>query len=256
MNPGELIFFPPGLIHTTRVESDECSTSLSLQFAFPNPVGYIKEFHNFLISDVIGASKCFLDHFNAWLFGEQIPTQDASAEANRRFCDQEFARIDADGSGVITREEAEKHLSGLRTRMIDGSGGGLVEDDLGLESDSFMEAHDSSRDGIVSKAEFDAVVFALWTPRMAQVSRMWARPRPITYFFRADVNNDEYVTQEELAETYPDADWEQMLLNDDDGDGRIFQGEFHVRGVFVIQVYFLFLTHHCGLLFFGYFLFG
>jgi hypothetical protein len=42
LTAGEMIFFPPGMIHTTRAVGPECSTSLSLQFGSPNPVMYIK----------------------------------------------------------------------------------------------------------------------------------------------------------------------------------------------------------------------
>ncbi len=225
LEPGELMFFPPGMIHTTRAVGPECSTSLSLQFAAPNPVMYIKEFSADLVSDVIGASKCYLDHFNAWLFGDRMPAVDADSATLRSFCDAKFAEMDKDASEAISRPEALLFFAGLHS---DGSSaGGLIIDDSELDADSFLQAHDTNNDGLVSKSEFDAVVFALWTPRMAQVALAVNKPQAVSYFFRADADSDDYITEAEMKAVYPETVWSHVMRYDDDGDGKLFQGEFH-----------------------------
>ena len=222
--PGELMFFPPGMIHTTKAVGPECSTSLSLQFASPNPVQYLKEFSTDLVSDIIGASKCYLDHFNAWLFGDRLPARDASPAALRVFCDLKFAEMDLDKSEAISPAEALVFYTAMHA---DGSSaGGLIVDDAGLDADSFVLAHDTNQDGLVSKHEFDALVFALWTPRMAQVAVAVNKPQAVSYFFQADGDGDDYITRAEMGAAFPDADWLHLLQYDDDRDGRIFQGEF------------------------------
>lgn len=240
MNPGELIFFPPGLIHTTRVESEECSTSLSLQFASPNPVEYLKTFQAYLISDIIGASKCFLDQFNAWLFGEQLPNQEGTAEANALFAEAEFTSIDTDGDGFLSKAEVTDHFQELSERLMEGSGGGLVTEKrsliLPLDVESFIHVHDVDHDGKVSAAEFKDTVMKHWTPQMARVTTLWAAPRPVAYFFQADADGNDYVTKAEFQKAFPGRPWAEVLEYDDNGDGKLFQGEFetHLKALYKV----------------------
>ena len=223
LKAGEMMFFPPGLIHTTKAVGPECSTSVSLQFAEPNPVLFVKEFSNYLISDVIGASKCFVDHFNMWLFGDYMPNKDASPQSNIEFIESRWKELDKDRSGVVTKKEALAYMKKHATI----SGGGLIEDSPELDMESFWAAHDTNGDGVISKPEFAQTVHTYWTPRMAQVALAWDAPRPISFFLDADKNGDEYLTEEELKETFPKVKWSSIMNYDDDGDGKLFQGEFN-----------------------------
>ena len=225
MHPGEVIFFPPGLIHTTRAVGPECSTSFSMQFASPNPVEYVKEFAPDLISDIVGASRCFVDHFDNWLFGDSIPNREGTPEANKRSADRIFADMDADGSGLISADEATTHFTAILEDV--GSAGGLVSDDPQLDVVSFVLAHDTDGDGKVSRAEYDVVLEKLWTPRMASIAAVTEKPNTVSYFYDADKDSNDYVTEAEMKAAFPDINWSDVLQYDDDGDGRLFQGELH-----------------------------
>jgi Ca2+-binding EF-hand superfamily protein len=174
---------------------------------------------------VIGASKCYVDHFNAWLFGASYPTVKALPSELRVFADAKFLDFDQDNSGAISPAEALDYLRELLEER--GSPGGLIKDDPQLDADSFFLAHDANNDGLVSKAEFDSVLFALWTPRMAKVAAATSKTQPVSFFFRADENSDDYVTEEEMRKAYPLVKWSAVLVYDDDKDGKLFQGEFH-----------------------------
>lgn len=180
-----------------------------------------------MVSDVIGASKCYVDHFNSWLFGDPFPTALASPNRLRVFADRKFAQMDRDSSGSISAGDALEFFRELQDGR--SAAGGLIKEDPQLDTDSFFVAHDTNTDGLVSKAEFDSVLFALWTPRMAKVAAATSRTQPVSYFFQADENGDDYVTEEEFQKAYPDIAWSAVLEYDDDSDGKLFQGEFHAH---------------------------
>ncbi len=174
---------------------------------------------------MIGASKCYVDHFNAWLFGASFPTPDARPSDLRQFADSRFEEMDADQSGAISLEEALVFMRELQQER--GSPGGVIKDDPQLDADSFLLAHDTNTDGLVSKSEFDSILFSLWTPRMAKVAAATSKTQPVSFFFKADGNSDDYVTEEEFRKAYPHISWSAVLEFDDDKDGKLFQGEFH-----------------------------
>jgi hypothetical protein len=92
-----------------------------------------------LVSDVIGASKCYVDHFNAWLFGASYPTAEASPNQQRAFADAKFPEMDRDRSGAVSYDDALGFFRALQLER--GSPGGLIVDSPELDAESFILAH-------------------------------------------------------------------------------------------------------------------
>ena len=86
--------------------SDECSQSLSVAFAH-NPVFYIGNFSENLVSDVIMVGRCFSESWNKILFATHILAFDhvdaqSNAEDLFKFIDSnQDGQIDANGNGLF-----------------------------------------------------------------------------------------------------------------------------------------------------------
>lgn len=167
LRAGEAIFFPPGMIHTTRVVSDECSMSFSLQFTDPSPVHFVRDWHQTLLQQ--GCETCFEDSWNYWLFGGRRLNSSATRQDNVAACSHVFALLDANGDGAVDAAEMRQHLS-VNAPAYGSSERGEQFADIDTDADSFIRLHDRDGDARVTYAEFAWVCHDAWTPRALRVA--------------------------------------------------------------------------------------
>lgn len=137
--------------------------------------------------------------------------------------DHAFTRIDADGNGQITEQEAvEAAKTRHERRGMQGRRGEQIDPQQRWER--WLEHQDANGDGVISKDEFNG---------------------PEHAFTRLDANEDGQITQEEALATparrggdggpghermNPEERWARMLEHlDADGSGTISQDEFPGR---------------------------
>ncbi len=207
VSAGYTLFFPPGMIHSTRVVSDQCSLSLSLPLFEPSPVEYLAAFSEHLSGDLPMAGRCFADSWNKWFFGESIPAWSASVVALEDFANRLFPHIDADNSTLLSPEEIQNYFA-HRPPLMSTEDANVVSVAANLLQQlaavNFLEAHDWNRDGLVSRGEFAAPLFALWRQLFSQ-----AVVRTV-YMVPIDTNLDNRITKSELLAAFPDKTFESL----------------------------------------------
>ena len=175
--PGEAVFFPTSWLHETRnlngTDSsssgsglDGCSLSLSLQWRYPFPVGFIRDFAPRLVR-AKETHFCF-EHWAPFITGDvdgvrrlafPVLSADASAQpaarrALRRTIRTQFSAMDGDGDGFVTLSEKTAHFERVwRTEM---QAGALVEFEPSYEAADWLAFHDEKVEA--SQAMSDAEV--------------------------------------------------------------------------------------------------
>ena len=198
LEPGEAVFFPTSWLHETRnlppttgggnqesaaesrqtgrtAAGDEgdgaqacsgsgeacgngCSLSLSLQWRYPFPVGFIRDFAPrllraqethfcfqhwapFITGDVDGVRRLALPVLQAAAGGERL--QREAERSMRRRIRQQFARMDVDGDGFVS--QAEKAADLQQIRRAEQKAGALVEFEPDFEAADWISFHDEPR---------------------------------------------------------------------------------------------------------------
>lgn len=149
LKAGDQVFFPPGMIHGTKVMSDECSMSLSLQFSDPSPVKYVSAWADQLQT----LSGCWTDYWNYWTFGVAGLESDGSKEQNKEECLQLFVQFDISKDGFISKREIATALKTNPTYM-DALNDGDQFKDVRNDADSFIRLHDANGDNRVDAEEY------------------------------------------------------------------------------------------------------
>lgn len=199
LEPGEAVFFPTSWMHETRnvapttaagheepaagryhqsgsaaaaavrrdggsSESGEdrmdgCSLSLSLQWRYPFPVGFIRDFAPrllrakethfcfehwapFITGDVDGVRRLAFPLMQAVSSGSQRKQLDAERWLLRRIREQ-FVRMDADADGFVTMKEKASDLAEIR--RAEKGAGALVEFEPHFEAADWISFHDEPR---------------------------------------------------------------------------------------------------------------
>ncbi len=136
-----------------------CSLSLSLQWRYPFPVGFIRDFAPrllrarethfcfqhwapFITGDVDGVRRLAFPVLEAASTGNQRKLDDAGRVMRRRIRDQ-FARMDADGDRFVTEHEKAADLKEIR--RAEQEAGALVEFEPGFEAADWISFHDEPR---------------------------------------------------------------------------------------------------------------
>jgi hypothetical protein len=209
VSAGYTLFFPPGMIHSTRVVSEQCSLSLSLPLFEPSPVEYLAAFSEHLAGDAPMAGRCFVDSWNKWFFGESIPGWSASVVAMEDFANRLFPLIDGDNSTLLSSAEIQLYFA-HRAPLMSTEDANVVPVDRTLLQQlaavNFLETHDWNRDGLVSRGEFNAPLFAVWRQPFAQLV-----VRTI-YMVPIDTDMDNQITRSELQAAFPDKSFESSGL--------------------------------------------
>lgn len=113
LTPGQAVIWPPGYLHETKTfqpADGECGTAMTLQFAFPQPVQFLRAFLPRLsLSAEVG--QCVARTWTAYaLFfvsGIKPSPKDAMIETQK---DAILSHVDADKDGQITVEETKDFL--------------------------------------------------------------------------------------------------------------------------------------------------
>lgn len=138
---------------------DGCSLSLSLQWRYPFPVGFIRDFAPrllraqethfcfehwapFITGDVDGVRRLAFPVLEAASTGSQRKLHDAERAMRRRIRDQ-FVRMDADGDGFVTKKEKAADLKEIR--LVEQDAGALVEFEPGFEAADWVFFHDEPK---------------------------------------------------------------------------------------------------------------
>eukprot|EP00003_Mantamonas_plastica_P028975 TRINITY_DN6782_c0_g1_i2.p1 TRINITY_DN6782_c0_g1~~TRINITY_DN6782_c0_g1_i2.p1 ORF type:complete len:344 (-),score=126.31 TRINITY_DN6782_c0_g1_i2:3-1034(-) len=144
MNAGDVVFFPPGMVHETKGVSDGCALSFSLQFNDPPPVKYLKAFKKRLLW---GPSKhCFVEYWNTWMFGDPTPRSDGTARSNRMEAMSLFMAIDRNEDEQLDQEELLAYFKTIKNRRGDLKTQHEVERDVR----NFMMFQDEQGKGYVT----------------------------------------------------------------------------------------------------------
>lgn len=188
LEPGEAVFFPTSWLHETRnlppttagsngraaaeAEGDGaqacsgggetcgngCSLSLSLQWRYPFPVGFVRDFAPrllraqethfcfehwapFITGDVDGVRRLALPVLQAAAAGER--TQRDAERSMRRRVRQQFDRMDADRDGFVSQHEKAADLQQIR--RAEQEAGALVEFEPDFEAADWISFHDEPR---------------------------------------------------------------------------------------------------------------
>merc|ERR1711991_732211 len=217
MKPGDQLFFPPGMIHGTKVVSDECSMSLSLQFSDPSPVHYVKNWKDALTTEVQGASSCFHDYWNYWMFG--VDELNSNGDTNDVECPGLFHQFDRNSDGFVDSDEMKAALlenPSYSHSLNDGDSFKDPENDVL----SFIRLHDKNEDG------------KLWGPSLKRGSNRFLRNqrmgREFDTLWQRLRGNEPDVTQEMWEDAFPRSQlWDAVThFMDRNGDGVIDDEEF------------------------------
>mmetsp|Transcript_6349 Transcript_6349/g.13868 ORF Transcript_6349/g.13868 Transcript_6349/m.13868 type:complete len:574 (+) Transcript_6349:73-1794(+) len=162
---GAAVVWPPGYLHETKTlppEDGMCGSSLTLQFAFPQPVQFIRAFlPRLALSSEVGQCIWKAWGYYAYFFVSNIkPTTNGTVIQGQ--LNQIFRSIDTDGNGNITVEETRTFFSGrselIRLQAANHKAG---NHDLFFrrKAEDTVAYHDMNEDNVVSKQElWDSLV--------------------------------------------------------------------------------------------------
>lgn len=144
LKPGDGLFFPPGMIHETKNEADECTSSVTFQFDAPFAARFYKQF--------FPRVRQTADIHEVWVII------------------REWARLgmegDERGKGALYAEAREAKELGDHFQKLDRDRDGVVSalelQSLGAHAKDMVAWHDEDRDGFVSLDEFREG-FAFWS---------------------------------------------------------------------------------------------
>jgi hypothetical protein len=173
LEAGEAVFFPTSWMHETRsldLEPDDagdaddgagagdsrCSLSLSLQWRYPSPVSFIRDFAPrllrarethfcfehwapFITGNVDGVRKLAFPVMNAAMEGGQSAQREAEQQMRQRVRKM-FATMDVNGDGFVTGPEKVAHFENVRRKET--AAGALVEFEPEHEAADWIVFHD------------------------------------------------------------------------------------------------------------------
>jgi len=170
LKPGGAIIWPPGYLHETRTlppADGECGTAITLQFAFPQPVQFLRAFlPRLALSAEVG--QCLGFEGKAWgdyayMFVKGIkpnPKQENMQKQKETI----LKTLDSDGDGKITVDEVIKHFkSGQASPGLAGRKESYSKKDFELFyrflAEDTVAYHDKDDDMVVSTQElWDSLV--------------------------------------------------------------------------------------------------
>ena len=164
LEPGEAVFFPTTWMHETRTLEGRCSLSLSLQWRYPFPVGFIRDFSPRLLR-AKETHFCY-EHWAPFITGDvdgirriALPVLRARGQSERRTAQramerqiqERFREMDEDGDGFVTASEKASHFA--HVLRAETERGALVEFDTAFEAVDWIAFHDEP----VAEAAPDAI---------------------------------------------------------------------------------------------------
>lgn len=154
LTPGDSMFFPPGMIHSTRVEDGvKSSTSISVQIGVPLPDKYLVEYMTHFLDHEHGPATCFVHEYNKWMFGATLPESKGSDVENKVYVLALFGRVDANDDGKLDVDE----LTAWYGRVD-------LNEQPSVDAEKFLVFNDHNKDGFVTRNEF-AQSMKKWTRR-------------------------------------------------------------------------------------------
>lgn len=165
LRPGQAVIWPPGYLHETKTlppADGECGSAITLQFAFPQPVQFLRAFLPRLsLSAEVG--QCVARTWGAYahLFVGGIKVSH-KADAMKTQKDTILAKVDANKDGQITVDEVVKHFqSGGASRDLEGRAQMFSDTKLFHQflAEDTVAYHDMDGDMVVSSQElWDSLV--------------------------------------------------------------------------------------------------
>ncbi|CAK9013894.1 unnamed protein product [Durusdinium trenchii] len=152
LQPGDGLFFPPGMVHETKNVGDLCTSSVTFQFNQPYAARFYRSFFpRIRFTADIGESWALIREWaRLGMSGDEKGKGDSYEKARqKKDLEKHFGWLDKDQNGLLTLPELAKALH---------------------SPSSGLAWHDSNRDGAVSLEEFQDG-FAFWSAVTAEAVR-------------------------------------------------------------------------------------
>lgn len=183
LNPGEILAFPPGMIHSTRVVSEECSVSLSVAFMH-NPMIYVDRWSENLVADM-QVGRCYPESWNKILFGVHVVRFDDSDGSIEDRAAEIFSEMDANKDSIVDKTEAEAYFKS-QEGVNPHDDLNVVEKDSSIVAASFLQFHSGA-----TKERLNETYHRIWSEFFQQ----WSNHALIFPYVDTDLSNDISLTE-------------------------------------------------------------
>jgi len=166
-SPGSAVIWPPGYLHETKTEapaSGECGSAITLQFAFPQPVQFLRAFlPRLALSSEVGACAGRQRSWSIYATFSVPGIKPSPKEIDMKGQLQEILRsVDGDGDGIITVDETRQFMKSSRSSVKSEAqqySSDVKELFFQLKAEDTVAYHDMDGDMAVSRQElWDSLV--------------------------------------------------------------------------------------------------